>query len=180
LVLPGFFRLSHASQEHRQVHFKFCGSCASIIGQGFGNSLGTLHSIPSLLKLSNSPGFANWVTSNESTRRMARRFVAGETLEEALAAAQACNGAGMSATLDYLGENVSTTADAQRARDAYLNIFDRIAQEKLQPHGCDLVVCRTDDGVMRFLIKVRSTGREYDLIKSFFHRDDESISQTEV
>jgi hypothetical protein len=56
----------------------------------------------------------------------------------------------------------------------------RIAQEKLQPHGCDLVVCRTDDGVMRFLIKVRSTGREYDLIKSFFHRDDESISQTEV
>ena len=56
----------------------------------------------------------------------------------------------------------------------------RIAQEKLQPHGCDLVVCRTDDGVMRFLIKVRSTGREYDLIKSFFHREDESISQTEV
>ena len=49
----------------------------------------------------------------------------------------------------------------------------RIAQEKLQPYGCDLVVCRTNDGVLRFLIKVRSTGREYDLIKSFFHRDDE-------
>jgi len=34
----------------------------------------------------------------------------------------------MHATLDYLGENVSTTADAQKARDAYLEIFDRIAQ----------------------------------------------------
>ena len=56
----------------------------------------------------------------------------------------------------------------------------RIAQEKLQPYGCDLVVCRMNDGVLRFLIKVRSTGREYDLIKSFFHRDDELIPQTEV
>ena len=43
----------------------------------------------------------------------------------------------------------------------------RIAQEKLQPYGCDLVVHRTDDGVTRFLIKVQSTGRRYDLIKIF-------------
>ena len=48
----------------------------------------------------------------------------------------------------------------------------RITQEKLQPYGCDLVVHQTADGVTRFLIKVQSTGREYDLIKSFFHRDD--------
>ena len=47
-----------------------------------------------------------------------------------------------------------------------------IAQEKLHPYGCDLVVLRTDDGLTRFLIKVQSTGRGYDLIKSFFHRDD--------
>lgn len=42
----------------------------------------------------------------------------------------------------------------------------RIAQEKLHPYGCDLVVHRTDDGVTRFLIKIQSTGRKYDLIKS--------------
>jgi hypothetical protein len=49
----------------------------------------------------------------------------------------------------------------------------RIAEEKLQPYGCDLVVHRMDDGgVTRFLIEVQSTGRTYDLIKSFFHRDD--------
>jgi hypothetical protein len=47
----------------------------------------------------------------------------------------------------------------------------RITQEKLQPYGCDLVVHRTADGIARFLIKVQSTG-EYDLIKSFFHRDN--------
>jgi proline dehydrogenase len=92
-----------------------------------------------LLKLSESPGFAHWVTSNGSTRRMARRFVAGETLDEAIAAARHCNDRGMFASLDYLGENVSTTADAQRARDAYLEIFDRIAQERLHANvSCKL------------------------------------------
>jgi hypothetical protein len=56
----------------------------------------------------------------------------------------------------------------------------RIAQEKLHPYGCDIVVHRTDDGVTRFLFKVQSTGRGYDLIKSFFHRDDGLIPRAEV
>ncbi len=55
----------------------------------------------------------------------------------------------------------------------------RIAREKLQPYGCDLVVHRLDDGVTRFLIEVQSTGRQYDLIKSFFHRDENSTRQME-
>jgi proline dehydrogenase len=92
-----------------------------------------------LLKLSESPGFAKWVTSNGTTRRMARRFVAGETLDEAIAAARACNNAGMLASLDYLGENCATTADAQRARDAYLGVFERIDQEKIHANvSCKL------------------------------------------
>jgi len=92
-----------------------------------------------LLKLSNSPGFAHWVISNSSTRKMSRRFVAGETLDDAIAAARKCNSLGMMASLDYLGENVSTTTDAQRARDAYLEIFDRIAAEKLEANvSCKL------------------------------------------
>ena len=56
----------------------------------------------------------------------------------------------------------------------------RIAKEKLQPHGCDLVVHRTADGVTRFLVKVQSTGKRYDLIKSFFHRDDGLILEAEA
>jgi len=84
-----------------------------------------------LLKLSESPGMARWVTSNAVSRRMARRFVAGETLDEAVAAARASNQAGMLASLDFLGENVASEADARRARDLYLAKFDRIAQERL-------------------------------------------------
>ncbi len=85
-----------------------------------------------LLRLSANKKFGTWVTSNSTTRRMARRFVAGETLEEALDAARRCNDAGLMASLDYLGENVANTSDAQRSRDAYLEIFEAIAQEKLQ------------------------------------------------
>src|ERR1700740_1862082 len=92
-----------------------------------------------LLKLSASPGFAHWVTSNAATRRMARRFVAGETLDEAIVAARACNSQGRYTSLDYLGENVATVADAQRARDGYLEIFDRIADERLHANvSCKL------------------------------------------
>src|SRR5260370_11221960 len=84
-----------------------------------------------LVKVSDRKGFANWVTSNGTTRRMARRFVAGETLDDAIAAARECNNTGMHASLDYLGENVATISDAQHSRDAYLEIFERIAQERL-------------------------------------------------
>lgn len=92
-----------------------------------------------LLKLSANKNVGTWVTSNGTSRRMARRFVAGEKLEEAIAAARHCNEAGLMASLDHLGENVASISDAQRSRDAYLEIFELIAQEKLQANvSCKL------------------------------------------
>jgi Ni,Fe-hydrogenase III large subunit len=58
------------------------------------------------------------------------------------------------------------------AREAFDAEVARITQEKLHPYGCDLVVHSMGNSVTRFLIKVQSTGRTYDLIKSFFHRDN--------
>ena len=117
-----------------------------------------LHSI--LLKLSESQSFAHWVTSNSTTRRMARRFVAGETLDEAIAAARECNNAGMMASLDYLGENVATTADAQHSRDAYLEIFERVAKEKINANvSCKLTQVGLDlsvefcEGLVLFIVE---------------------------
>ena len=92
-----------------------------------------------LLKLSESKGFAHWVTTNGMARRMSHRFVAGETLDEAVEAARQLNQQGMSVSLDCLGENVSTPADAQKVRDVYLGIYDRIAKEKLNANvSCKL------------------------------------------
>jgi hypothetical protein len=58
-------------------------------------------------------------------------------------------------------------------RETFDTEVGRIAREKLRPYGCDLFVNQSDDGITRFLIQVRSTGRRYDLIKSFFHRDED-------
>ena len=64
-------------------------------------------------------------------RTMARRFVAGETVEEGVAAARALNAAGMKVTLDCLGESVSSEQEAAAAAEIYLRLIDRIAEEKL-------------------------------------------------
>jgi proline dehydrogenase len=84
-----------------------------------------------LLKLSESKRLAPFIMSNGVSRRVARRFVAGEKLDDALEAARVLNGAGRSASLDLLGENVSDEAGARSAADGYLAMFDRIAREKL-------------------------------------------------
>jgi proline dehydrogenase len=84
-----------------------------------------------LLHLSESKRLAPWIMRNGLSRRVSKRFVAGETLDEAIAAAHAVNRAGPSVSLDLLGENVSDEAGARRAAEGYLAMFDRIAREKL-------------------------------------------------
>jgi proline dehydrogenase len=84
-----------------------------------------------LLRLSESQRLAQWVMRNAASRRMAQRFVAGKSLEEAVAAARVLNRAGRMVSLDYLGESVASEAEARRAAETYRSIFDRIAAEKL-------------------------------------------------
>jgi proline dehydrogenase len=62
---------------------------------------------------------------------MARRFVPGESLDDAVAAARELNRTGRVISLDLLGESVTTEEAARRAADMYAAIFDRIASEKL-------------------------------------------------
>jgi proline dehydrogenase len=59
-------------------------------------------------------------------RGFARRFIAGETIEEAIEAARSVESAGMLQTLDLLGESVDSTGEADAATRAYLNVLDRI------------------------------------------------------
>ena len=84
-----------------------------------------------LLYLSNQPRVFRFVRHNRLAKHFARRFVAGETLDEALAAVSALNAKGISASLDELGESVTNERDARKTRDQYLQILDRIAVAKL-------------------------------------------------
>lgn len=68
---------------------------------------------------------------NSLSRRVARRFVAGETLDDAVEVARNVNSAMQLASMDLLGENVSDEAGARQAAENYLAIFERIEREKL-------------------------------------------------
>ena len=57
---------------------------------------------------------------------LAKRFVAGKTIAAALAAVRELNGAGMTASLDFLGEDVLEREAALKTRDTYMEILDAI------------------------------------------------------
>jgi proline dehydrogenase len=57
----------------------------------------------------------------------ARRFVAGETIDEALAACRALQAQGAGITLDLLGESVTSLAEADLATRAYASMMERMA-----------------------------------------------------
>jgi proline dehydrogenase len=84
-----------------------------------------------LLAASRRPGLRRVVTGTPVTRRVVDRFVAGETLTEALDAVRALAAAGLAVTLDHLGEDVPDRAAATRSRDAYLAALDALAPLRL-------------------------------------------------
>ncbi len=79
-----------------------------------------------LLWLSEQPQIFRFVRTNGLARRFAARFVAGETVESGVAALTGLNAAGITASLDLLGESVHNAAEARAARDTYLQTLDRI------------------------------------------------------
>lgn len=77
-------------------------------------------------------------------RRLARQFVAGETLAEAVEAVRELGRNGRQATLDHLGENISTPEQARAATEAYREILEEIARQKLD---CSISVKLTQLGL---------------------------------
>ena len=86
----------------------------------------------SFLFLSESSSAKKVLTGTSLTRGMARRFVAGETVEDLAGAVRGANDLGLVATANYLGESVKSEAAAEAAANSYLEVFDRIEREKLR------------------------------------------------
>ena len=83
------------------------------------------------LWLSNRRFLGRLAMATPLVRRMPFRFVAGTTLDQAVAAVRALNATGASATLDVLGESVDDRASADRAAAEYVEAIERIAAEGL-------------------------------------------------
>ena len=83
------------------------------------------------LYLSQAKWARGLVTRFFIARRMALRFVAGETLQEALIATKTLNEAGLWVTLDYLGESVTSAEETDAVRKTYLDLLDNIHKQGL-------------------------------------------------
>jgi len=133
-----------------------------------------------LIFLSGNPLARRIAMHAPGARSMARRFVAGETVEDGIHATRALNDSGMTVTLDYLGESVSSREEAVAAANMYLRMIDRITEEQLDANvsvkltqmGQDI-----DTGFLRENVgRILDRAREHNLFVRF---DMESSQHTQ-
>jgi proline dehydrogenase len=133
-----------------------------------------------LLYLSNQPRIFRFVRNNTMAKKFASRFVAGETLNDALAAVRALNAKGITASLDLLGESVRNEREARAAAAEYMTILDRIKQQQLDANvslkltamGLDI----SEELCVGIMHDVLDRARQYD---TFVRLDMESSAYTE-
>jgi proline dehydrogenase len=120
----------------------------------------------SLLYLSSQPRLRRWMETSSVARSLSSRFVAGSTLDEALKVCLKIRAEGISATLDYLGENVHTLDEARACRDMYLRMLDALKTAGLEPNvslkltqfGLDLSAAACEENVGMLVEKAASIG----------------------
>jgi proline dehydrogenase len=96
------------------------------------------------LFLARQEGFKNFMLKFSFFRKTASRFVAGETLDDAVRVVRQVNLLGIHATLDLLGENTRSREDAQNATRQVLEMLDRVKSERLD---CNVSVKLTQLGM---------------------------------
>jgi len=130
-----------------------------------------------LLWLSEQPHIFRVLRANGLARRLASRFVAGETVQSAVAAVRALHTAGITASLDLLGESVQDAAAARAARDVYVQTLDTVRAQshvslKLTQMGLDIDEGLCVDNVRAVAARARDHG-------SFVRIDMEGSAYTE-
>jgi proline dehydrogenase len=99
-------------------------------------------------------------------RAMSRRFVAGEGLDQAVSVVQVLNGQGLLATLDHLGENVTTETEARDSTNEILDLVEAIegsglnsgVSVKLTQLGLDLGPWLAAENLQRIVARAATAG----------------------
>ena len=120
----------------------------------------------SLLWLSEQRRIFDFVRRNGLARKFASRFVAGETIDSAVAAARELGGRGINPSLDLLGESIREEREAVAARDQYLQMLERMAATgvdvnvsvKLTQMGLDIDEDLCAANLTRILEKAQQVG----------------------
>jgi proline dehydrogenase len=133
-----------------------------------------------LLYLSGQPRVFRFVRNNALAKSFANRFVAGETLDSALAAVARLNDRGVTASLDLLGESVHNEVEARAAGQAYVNMLDKLNQRradanvsvKLTAMGLDV----SEELCVAIMHKILQRARDY---QTFVRIDMEGSAYTQ-
>jgi proline dehydrogenase len=133
------------------------------------------------LTLSRRRGLGRLTTRLPVTRSLVARFVAGETLDEALDALDRLRAAGLRTTVDVLGESVDTAAAARSAAGTYVEVLDALAARgldgnvslKLTQMGLDVEPALARENVERIVTRAAHHG-------SFVRIDMEDHSRTDA
>jgi proline dehydrogenase len=139
----------------------------------------------SLLRLSESQTAKKVITRAPISRSFAMRFVAGDTLDDALHAARVLNDAGLFVSLDFLGESVKNREEATAAADMAVRIIEAIVRDGLQANlsikptqlGLDIDEAFCRENIERVLGRARELGDGEGEI--FVRLDMESSAYTE-
>jgi proline dehydrogenase len=118
------------------------------------------------LALSTNTLVRNFVVGFPLSRRVTRRFVAGETLDEAIQVVKKLNEQKIQVTFDLLGESVTNESEARAAKEGYLRALDAIAATnlptqvslKLTQMGLDLSPDLCLDNVRQIVGKAKQIG----------------------
>ena len=121
-----------------------------------------------LLWMAGNTTLRNQVTSSPLARPVARRFVAGETLQEALDVTERLNAQGAAVALDHLGENVTSVEEAEHVRRTYVALVGEVIRRELRCYvsvkltalGLDISreLCETN------LRAILDAGREHNIL----------------
>jgi len=134
-----------------------------------------------LIYLSKAAWAQKLITGWSFAWRAASRFVAGESIEDAIRAVRELNAKGINATLDHLGEHTSTTDEAEKATEDILAILDEIDKAGVKANvsikltqigmGLDEKICRQN------LVRILERVREHD---NFLRIDMEDTPYTDI
>lgn len=86
-----------------------------------------------VLKVASLPPVRQLITRGRPFRRLVDRFIAGESLQDAIRVAKQLQSKGMKVSIDYLGESVRDAEMAQAIVEEYLRVLPALAQAKLDP-----------------------------------------------
>ena len=134
-----------------------------------------------LISLSRAAWAQKLITSWSFAWRAASRFVAGESVDDVIQAIRELNKKGFNATLNYLGESLSTAEEAEKATDEILRVLSEIDKTKVKSNvsikltqigiGLDENICRQN--LVQLLEQVKKCG-------NFLRVDMEDTPYTDI